>query len=469
MLKIEYILFHLFYIALFNSVFSQINNTGNTYNIGDVFINGYKINNGTLFNSGSIYIGGDLTNNGTTDYNGGNIIFNGSSTQTISGTNTFSTTSTTFNNTTGISVNKCLSINSIATFSNGLITTPTGSLEPVEFNTGASHANVSNSSHVDGYVRKLGTGSFTYPVGDVSTYQKVAVNPTANATGLVVKYFPTNASTATFNNLGTDPTPLLYYNKLEYWDITPVSSATGSVTIYWDNYRNEGIGSVSDLKVAHKIGGFYLNEGTSGTGLVSSGNVTSNSISTWSLFALGSTSSNSPLPITLTSFSSDIITCHQVNINWHVALEINLNHYELQFSLDAQNFKTISNFIPKGNNSSYKYSYVPENNKIGYFRLKIIDNDHTYSYSPIIYENTDCLETRINVFPNVTGSVFTIQTNDVNVVGYELYDSKGSLVLKNLFSSYIRIDINSYAQDLYHLSVISSDGIKNNFKIIKTD
>jgi len=464
-----YILITFYLIVISQSFFSQINNTGILYNTGNVFITGYKINNGTLFNSGSIYIGGDVTNNGSTNYDGGGIIFNGSSLQTLTGSNTFSTTSVIFNNATGISVNKCLSINTLATFSSGLVSTPTGSIEPVEFNTIASHTNTSNSSHVNGFVRKLGTGLFTYPVGDASTYEKVDVNPTSNTNGIVVKYFPSDAGTAPFGNSGTDPVLLLYYNALEYWDITPITSATGSVTIYWDNYNNVAIGSVSDLKVAHKTGGQWLDEGTTGTGLISSGSVTSNALSAWSPFTLGSFRSNSPLPITLTSFTADVINCTKITLSWHTAIEIDFNHYELQYSSDALNFSTLSNISPKGNNSNYQYTYIPENKEPIYFRLKIIDNDATFSYGSTIYVDAACISKTVKVYPNITPDVFTIESNDNSALTFALYDAKGSLVLDGSLSNYKIIDMDDFDLGLYNLTITSKDGAKTNFKIIHSN
>ena len=469
MIKKKFLLVTIYLIVLSQPIFSQINNTGIVYNIGNVFITGYKINNGTLFNSGSIYVGGDVTNNGTTNYDGGAIVFNGSSTQTLTGSNTFSTTSAIFNNAAGIIINKCLSINTLATFNSGLVTTPTGSIEPIEFNTIASHTNTSNSSHVNGFVRKLGTGLFTYPVGDVNTYEKVDVNPTSNTSGIVVKYFPTDAGTAPFGASGTDPIPLLYYNALEYWDITPVSSAVGSVTVYWDGYNNVAIGSISDLKVAHKTGGQWLDEGTTGTGLVSAGSVISNAISVWSPFTLGSINSNSPLPITLTSFTANAINCKAVMVNWHTASEINFNHFELQYSVDAFNFNTLSSKISKGNNSDYEYSFVPETKQTVYFRLKIIDNDDVFSYSPIIYTDATCINKTVKVYPNITHDIFTIQSSDNSILTFTLYDAKGSLLLNESFTNYKIVDMTDLDQGLYNLIVIFSDGSKTNFKIIHSN
>lgn len=455
------------FTVLIQPVFAQVYNSGFFYNSGTLLITDYKINSGTFTNTGLSYIGGNITNNGNTNYDGGTLILNGSSSQLLSGTNTFSSTSVIINNNAGITLSKCLSINTTATFSNGLVSTSSGSVEPIEFTSTATTTMVSDASHVNGHVRKLGTGIFTYPVGDATRYQKTDINSTINTTGIVVRYLPNDAGTFPFGTTGTDPEALLYYNQFEYWEINPISSVTGSVTIYWDNYRNMGIGSINDLRVAHQISNQWLNEGTTGTGTIASGNVTSNSLSNLSTVTLGSRSASSTLPVTLTNFVADLIDCEKVNINWHVASEINFSHYDLQYSKDAQAFTSLTTILPSGDNSNYNFLFTNPIEETLYFRLKIIDKNNTFSYSPIISKNIGCQEKVITVFPTITNDLLTIKSNKNNVLNYSLYDAKGSLVIKNEFINQTKIQMISCEEGIYNLVIYLSDGSIQNFKIIK--
>ncbi len=451
--------------------FSQNYISGTVYNKGNAYCSTNLNNAGTFVNAagGNFYITGNSTNSGTTAYDGGTLLFAGSSAQSSGGSAVFYTTNVTFNNASGIAVNKCLSVNNTALFTSGLVTTPVGSTEPVEFTSPALPSGTSNTSHVNGYVRKLGTGAFTYPVGDAAMYQQVMVNPTVNTTGMVVKYFPADAGVAPFGTTGTDPVALQYYNHLEYWNIAPVSTATGVVTVFWDAYNNQGIGSPTDLRVAHLPGAQWLNEGTTGVGTVAAGSVTSNALTAWSPFTIGSISSNSPLPITLTGFGASVSNC-SVSLMWRVATETNFSYYELQYSSDAIHFSLLTKEMAKGNNSIYSYQHNPETEEMLYYRLKMVDLDGSVTYSDIISADIVCLENSIKVYPTVTSGSLTINTGHHQSLSGNLYDSMGRLVRTcTLNEAVSKIDISNESEGIYYLVIKTTDEKPKTFKILKTN
>ncbi len=444
--------------------------SGTVYNNGNAYCSATLNNAGTFVNKtgGNFYVTGDITNSGTTAYDGGTLLFAGNTMQSSGGSAIFYTTNVSFNNSAGIAVSKCMSVNSTATFASGLVTTPSGSVEPLEFTSPAVSAGTSNASHVNGYVRKLGTGAFTYPVGDASMYQQVIVNPSANASGMVVKYFAADAGTAPFGTTGTDPTPLQYYNHLEYWTISPVTSATGVVTIFWDSYNNQGIGAVSDLRVAHLTGGQWLNEGTgSGAGTIASGSVTSNALSAWSPFTLGSLSSNSPLPIELTDFSASASNC-QVSLVWHAATEINFDHYELQTSTDAINFTALTTLPAKGNNSSYAYQYNPRTQGTLYYRLEMVSTDGSVGYSHIISADVACGENEVHVSPVPTSGMLNISTGSQSALSCRVSDNQGRVIrFLQVNDMNSQVDLGQEQAGIYSLVLTMADGSVKTFKIIK--
>lgn len=453
-------------------IVSQNYISGTVYNNGNAYCSAALNNAGTFVNTtgGNFYVTGNITNSGTTAYDGGTLLFAGSTAQSSGGSAIFYTTNVSFNNSAGIAVNKCMSVNSTATFVSGLVSTPSGSVEPFEFTSPAVPAGTSNASHVNGYVRKLGTGAFTYPVGDASMYQQVIVNPSANASGMVVKYFSADAGTAPFGTAGTDPTPLQYYNHLEYWTISPVTSATGAVTIFWDSYNNQGIGAVSDLRVAHLTGGQWLNEGTgSGSGTIATGSVTSNALSAWSPFTLGSLSSNSPLPIELTDFSASAGNC-LVSLAWHAATEIDFDHYELQSSTDAINFTALAIMPAKGNNSSYTYRYNPRAQGTVYYRLEMVGTDGSVDYSNIISADAACGENEVQVSPVPTSGTLNISTGSQLASSYRISDNQGR-VIRFMQGSDMnsQVDLGPEPAGIYLLVLTMADGSVRTFKIIKTN
>ncbi len=269
-------------------------NNGAIIHIGSgatVYVKGELTNQSgsALSNNGELSITGNLTNNQVMSATGaGELKLLGASIQTIGGASPFFTQHVTFNN-IGSTLNNTLKVFGESKFINGIISSSNPSNPLCYASTGSvSISNApGNASHVNGYVVKEGTGPFDYPVGDGIQYQKVGVNLTANASGMRVKYNAGNAGAGTFTNGGTSTTPLIDYNNQEYWDIVPLSNATGNVTIYWDAYNNTSTPLFGLNRVAHKAGSSWLNEGTFATGNAGSGYVVSNNLTSWDKFTLG--------------------------------------------------------------------------------------------------------------------------------------------------------------------------------------
>jgi hypothetical protein len=98
------------------------------------------------------------------------------------------------------------------------------------------------------------------------------------------------------------------------------------------------------------------------------------------------TSPTSNLPVELTSFSGRV-TKEGTNLAWNTATEVNNTGFDVERSLDKNNWQKIAFVNGSGNSNSPKdYSYTDNYsyNGICYYRLKQIDTDGKYTYSKII-------------------------------------------------------------------------------------
>lgn len=104
---------------------------------------------------------------------------------------------------------------------------------------------------------------------------------------------------------------------------------------------------------------------------------------------------SSVLPIELIYFKSDKSNCKQNILSWETATETNNDHFEIERSSDAINFKIIKQ-IPGAINSfeTKKYTYVDSNpeSDINYYRLKQVDLDGNYKYTNIIDVDNSCIK-----------------------------------------------------------------------------
>ena len=417
---------------------------------------------GTITNDGTITITGNITNNQTMSAaNAGKLTLNGTAAQTLSGSSTYFAKDVIVNNAIGVTLNTALKVDGVFNFNNGIITAAT-TANAVTFTINATVSSTNtakDASHVNGYVVKEGTSSFIYPVGDGTKYQKVTINPGANATGISVKYNTTDAGTGTFTTGGLEPTTLVSYNKLEYWDIAPLSTATGTVTIFWDEQKIVGITNVAHLKVAHLTGGNWLNEGGTGIGTNAAGSVTSNSISTWSPFTLGSINAASTLPIQFLSATGNLNTQKQATITWEVQ-ETNVAKYSIEKSTDGSTFNAIGITRSKGDGKNdYSFVEVTVLNSVGYYRIKQIDFDGRFSYSSII-KLTNGQNSTLAIYPNPVKDVVTISGA---IVGSKatLTDISGKQMLQiNITNAAFTIDMSKYASGVYLLRLQSGEIVK---------
>lgn len=92
-----------------------------------------------------------------------------------------------------------------------------------------------------------------------------------------------------------------------------------------------------------------------------------------------------PLPVTLISFSGRMDN-NTVPLSWRTASEQNSDYFEVQRSLNGNDFVTIGNVRAAGNSNSVRqYNFTdPHPGEINYYLLKMVDNDDKSEYSRVI-------------------------------------------------------------------------------------
>lgn len=170
------------------------------------------------------------------------------------------------------------------------------------------------------------------------------------------------------------------------------------------------------------------------------------------------------LPVTLINFSGT--TNGNTNIlKWQVAKEINLSKYELECSKDGVTFVAIGGTMAVNNSN---YQFVDEHpfwNNTGkiFYRLKLVDLDGTFTYSPIIVLNTQNTPYDITVYPNPTNDIISISHATIGdkII---LFDAMGKqLQVIKVSNSSFTIDLSKYSPGIYFIK--SNNGLTT--KIIK--
>lgn len=438
-----------------------------------------QIQNGsTLTNKGTLAIAGNLLNNHTMAAAGtGTLELNGTTPQTLSGTGLFSAQDVTINNTAGISLNMPLRAEGQVKFTTGVLEA-LNTASPFTISATGTVNGVSNASHIHGYVVKEGIGSFTYPVGNGSVYQPVTVDLTDNGQGLRARYFSSDANVAAFAATGASQIKLESYNQQEYWDLSPLSTATGKVTITWDATNNGPITAstnVNVFKVAHKKASGWLNEGSSavtGTGLA--GHVTSQTISSWSPFTLGAIP-EAALPVTLISFTARLSEDNAV-LKWQTSSELNASYFDVERSTDARSFEKIAQIQAAGNSSTiHTYYYTDKqlsrSSPVTYYRLRQVDQDGTYAYSRAISITRNDTRLLASVYPNPAQSEtpVTIEAG-ASIAAIQLLNMSGQKItvpVINIASGKAELNLNGLASGMYLLQLRTAGGTTTKKLIVK--
>ena len=150
------------------------------------------------------------------------------------------------------------------------------------------------------------------------------------------------------------------------------------------------------------------------------------------------------------------------NINFTTLAEINTNYLLVERSENGIIFYPISQqILPKGNvNAGADYDFTDKNIlPVGYYRIKVIDNDGKVSYSEIIFIKAQKNEKLFTVINNPAINDLRIAFHNYKNVQVVLSNSIGQVVYKNnkIDSPIFSIDVSKFAKGLYNLIIIADN------------
>lgn len=121
----------------------------------------------------------------------------------------------------------------------------------------------------------------------------------------------------------------------------------------------------------------------------------------------------SVVPTRLLSFSAIPQIDNTTALYWNTANEINTQQFVIEQGSDGVRFNTISSVVAKRRtNNNYSANVIDVNNSIVYYRLKIVNNDGSFTYSPIIKIDRRKNTAGFSVMTNPTKDFIVINTTD---------------------------------------------------------
>ncbi|MGM0580669.1 MAG: T9SS type A sorting domain-containing protein [Bacteroidota bacterium] len=179
------------------------------------------------------------------------------------------------------------------------------------------------------------------------------------------------------------------------------------------------------------------------------------------------------LPIELKTFSASKSGTN-ISLDWVTAKEENFSHFEVERSLDQENWEQIGLVQGMGESmSDVNYDFTDRNAPFGviYYRLKAVDIDATFEYSPVVKIEVG-FEGKLAVSPNPVKDASNLKVQvpkefreDLAYVG--LFDLSGVKVQEfRNFDTDGSLQINQKLKSGMYILKVNHNGLQENIRII---
>ena len=187
------------------------------------------------------------------------------------------------------------------------------------------------------------------------------------------------------------------------------------------------------------------------------------------------------LPLELISFTAKEVN-KKSQLSWLIESPGNVFGYEVQrsFSSPSGNTPWKSIGFVSHSNSRFAYNFIDNLplDGINYYRLKIIDFDSKFEWSPVVSIKLENIEHHsINIFPNPVMSHHTlsisIDLETINDVNVQIFNLTGQPIKEYNYTSgnqkRFPIDINSFSNSFYIAKISVGDPLFEKSFVILSD
>jgi hypothetical protein len=359
-----------------------------------------------------------------------------------------------------------LDIEGKVTYTSGDVISTQSSL--LVYKTGSSYETVSNTSHSNGPVRKIGNTAFTFPIGNGTYYRQASISAPGN-TGdhFTGQYFFVNPNTPGYTT-SIKETSLNNVSICEYWILDRTGGSSNvNVTLSWNSSTSCGVADLADLRVARwgnlstDASMMWRDHGNGGTtGNTTAGTIiTSAAVTRFSPFTLASHIGLNPLPVNLLNFNT-VCEKNKVSLLWKTASEKNNDYFTVERSGDDLNFTEIGRINGAGSSSVENSYQIDDINPIrgnAYYRLKQTDYDGKFEYFDIIFSNCNTHLNDVTIYPNPSNGEIIVNgiSENSHII---ITDFTGKLVFEIKTNKTLNyFDLSNLSSGVYHIRINSEN------------
>jgi hypothetical protein len=429
----------------------------------------------TLNASNTLTLSGNFTNNGTLTANSSStLVFTGTSAQTFGGTAINTLDNLTVNKSSG-----ALTLNAFGTVNNTLTMTAgnvnlngnpltlgaSGTPGTLAYTAGWLYGGSFTRYYNGGSNVTLGNVAGLFPMGTSTDTRPLYVGANGINPNGYIRVSHTGATTTT-NVSYTDNGSTVVRRQDSFWGVsTTLTSGTYSLRAGGTGFGT--IANVDHLRLTQSgsaVGSLPANNtGTTTSPLVDRLSLTPANL-TNSFYVSSINGTLSPLPVKLISFTAGG-AAGGIQLDWKTSQEKDFYYFVLERAGADLQFAPIYRVEGNGGNDVVAtYAYLDKQPLSGknYYRLKMVDLDESFDYSPVVVADGKSTSI-VTVYPNpVTENEITITLNDklASPIQLTLLDGSGTQVLQgqleaNTTSFQLPQNIRP---GLYYLRLLSGSG-----------
>jgi hypothetical protein len=292
------------------------------------------------------------------------------------------------------------------------------------------------------------------------------------------KFLAINYPTTQYNLSVPANTFIYIYGTLEVYDLTFSNGSivyvgpNGHIIVHHNLTNNNNSDDVVIDGAINVTGTFFNGNGggITGDGNITAGDFTGNGYTFGFVNTTipdGNTVSTGSLPVEFISFTG-IAEKNETVLTWQTLTEINNKVFEVERSENGYLFRKIGEASGSGTTNTpklFSFNDKPDYSGIFYYRLKQVDYDGNFDYSPVIaiqYNHKG----EFSIYPNPVeaGSEISIQGYEDEIFIVEIYDSNLKLVSENVSDGKLTIDRNMLTGN--YIIIIRGDNNTHTSKIV---
>lgn len=178
------------------------------------------------------------------------------------------------------------------------------------------------------------------------------------------------------------------------------------------------------------------------------------------------------LPVNLLSFDGKIVG-EQSLLQWKVAMEKNISHYNLQRSAKGKSFSVIYKQVAttkNGEERTYDYTDAAPMEGANYYRLEMVNDNGKMEYSQVVLLYYRQNQGSVVIYPNPAQQTLNVRYSLKTAINIKVMDVRGATVLEQRFdqgNNTVGLSIGNLAAGMYMLQINGSDGYNQSLRFVK--